>query len=65
MLSTDYLTVSVDGRLEPTTQPVAEAMATLLLVLSALPIGNYQQKAMVRLLGSSTTDLEHLMQRRG
>ncbi|MFF7994773.1 hypothetical protein ACFZDG_34000 [Kitasatospora xanthocidica] len=59
---TDDLTVSVDGHLDPITQPVAAAMETLLSALTALPIGEFQQCAMERLLGSgSTTDLERLM----
>lgn len=58
----DDLTVSVDGHLERVTKPALEALDTLWATLRELPIGEYQHRAMERLLASgSTADLERMM----
>ncbi|WP_280685522.1 hypothetical protein [Kitasatospora sp. MAA19] len=53
---TDELTVAVDGHLEPVTAPPLEALETLWQAVCALPISDYERRAMQRLLGSGTTD---------
>ncbi|WP_280684797.1 hypothetical protein [Kitasatospora sp. MAA19] len=59
---TDDLTVSVDGHLEPVTAPALQALDILWQTLRELPIGEYQLRAMERLVGSGDTrDLERWM----
>ncbi|MEV8324489.1 hypothetical protein [Kitasatospora sp. NPDC056731] len=52
---TDELTVSVDGHLKPTSAPALQALDILWRTLRELPIGEYQHRAMHRLLGAGTT----------
>ncbi|MFJ2191939.1 hypothetical protein ACIOJE_29070 [Kitasatospora sp. NPDC087861] len=59
---TDDLTVAVDGHLEPVTAPALQALDILWQTLRELPIGEYQLRAMERLVGSGDTrDLENWM----
>ncbi|MEV7770605.1 hypothetical protein [Kitasatospora sp. NPDC086791] len=62
MLSTDSLTVAVDGHLESVTKPAPEALDALWQTVRQLPISAYELRAMEWLLGSgSTADLERMM----
>ncbi|MFH9348311.1 hypothetical protein [Kitasatospora sp. NPDC017646] len=62
MLSTDSLTVAVDGHLNRTTLPALEALDTLWQTVRQLPISAYELTAMERLLGSGgTADLSRMM----
>ncbi|WBP89554.1 hypothetical protein [Kitasatospora cathayae] len=66
MLSTDSLTVAVDGHLEPVTRPVLEALDVLWETVRQLPISEYELKAMGWLLASgNTADLERMMDGNG
>ncbi|MEV7358223.1 hypothetical protein [Kitasatospora sp. NPDC091276] len=59
---TDELTVAVDGHLEPVTAPALQALDILWQTLRELPIGEYQLRAMERLVGSrDTRDLQNWM----
>jgi hypothetical protein len=55
MMIDDSLTVAVDGHLERTTKPALEALDTLWQTVRELPIGEYQDRYMHRLLGSGST----------
>jgi hypothetical protein len=62
MLSTDPLTVAVDGHLERVTKPALEAMDVLLQAIRQLPISEFELQAMGWLLNSgNTADLERMM----
>ncbi|MFD4394628.1 hypothetical protein [Kitasatospora sp. NPDC058478] len=52
---TDELTVSVDGHLKPVTAPALQALDILWQTLRELPIGEYQLRAMERLVGGDDT----------
>ncbi|WP_395292985.1 hypothetical protein ACF9IK_04815 [Kitasatospora hibisci] len=49
------LTVAVDGVLDPTVEPIETAITTLWRCLRGLAIGDFQRRAMHRLLGAGDT----------
>ncbi|MEU6238153.1 hypothetical protein [Kitasatospora sp. NPDC047058] len=60
------LTVAVDGLLEPTTARIDLAITTLWQALRGLAIGDYQRRAMHRLLGTGDTrEMERLLDGEG
>ncbi|MQS14535.1 hypothetical protein F7Q99_20270 [Streptomyces kaniharaensis] len=62
LAGTSDLTVTVDGYLEPMMLPFDVALTTLWQVVRQLPIGEYQHRAMHRLLGAGRTlEMERLL----